>query len=60
MNHAISDNSLPQLEPDNDPELVKWARYGIAQLQRENDARDAYEQAERDYFAHNRTLDGQS
>ena len=60
MNHAISDNSLPQLEPDNDPELVKWARYGIAQLQRENDARDAYEQAERDYHHHNRTLDGQS
>jgi len=60
MNHAISDHSLPPLEPDNDPELVKWARYGIAQLQRENAARDAYEQAERDYFAHNRTLDGQS
>lgn len=45
---------------DNDPELVKWARYGVAQLKQQNAARDAYEQAEREYYAHNRTLDGQS
>ncbi|HXE07101.1 MAG TPA: hypothetical protein VN612_04340 [Acidobacteriaceae bacterium] len=28
----ISDHSLAPLEPDNDPELVKWARYGVAQV----------------------------
>ncbi len=56
----IADHSLPPLEPVNDAELVKWARYGIAQLKADNAARDAYEQAERDYFNHNRTLDGQA
>ncbi|HUX26641.1 MAG TPA: hypothetical protein VMV87_18730 [Burkholderiales bacterium] len=60
MNHAISDQSLPPLDFNPDLELVKWARYGIAQLKRENAARDAYEQAERDYFNHNRTPDGQA
>jgi hypothetical protein len=57
---GIVDHSLPPLEPDNDPELVKWARYGLAQLQRDNAARNAYEQAERDYLIHNRNLDGQA
>lgn len=57
----ISDNGdLEPLPFDNDPELVKWARYGVAQLKAQNAAREAYEQAERDYYTHNRTLDGQS
>src|SRR6185312_16317106 len=57
----ISDHGDLDLIPfDNDPELVKWARYGIDQLKRENAARNAYEQAERDYHHHNRTLDGQA
>ena len=57
----ISDNGdLEPLPFDNDPELVKWARYGVAQLKSQNAAREAYEQAERDYHKHNRTLDGQS
>jgi hypothetical protein len=56
----IADHSLPPLEPDNDPELVKWARFGVNQLKRDNAARDAYEQANRDYLHHNRNLDGQS
>lgn len=56
----ISDHSLPPLDPDNDPELVKWARYGVDQLKRDNAARDAFEQAERDYHTHNPKLDGQS
>lgn len=59
--HRISDNGdLEPLPFDNDPELVKWARYGVAQLKAENAARDEYEAAERDYHHHNRTLDGQS
>lgn len=57
---TISDHSLPPLEPNNDPELVKWARYGVHQLKRDNAARDDYEQAERDYRKHNPNLDGQS
>lgn len=56
----ISDHSLPPLEFAPDPELTKWARYGIDQLKRDNAARNAYEQAERDYHTHNPTLDGQS
>jgi len=58
---SISDNGdLDPIPFENDPELVKWAQYGIDQLKRENAARNAYEQAERDYHKHNRTLDGQA
>lgn len=61
----ISDNGdLQPLPFDNDPEMVKWAEYGIAQLKAQikaqNAARAEYEQAERDYHFHNPTLDGQS
>lgn len=57
----ISDNGdLEPLPFDNDPEMVKWARYGVDQLKAQNAARAEYEQAERDYHFHNRKLDGQS
>lgn len=53
--HRISDNG--DLEPipfDNDPELVKWARYGVAQLKRENAERNAQDEAEREVIRRHR------
>jgi len=56
----ISDHGdLDPIPFENDPELVKWARYGVEQLKRENALRDAYEAACRIHH-HNRTLDGQA
>lgn len=51
----ISDNGdLEPLPFDNDPELVKWARYGVDQLKRENAERNAQDEAEREVIRRQR------
>jgi hypothetical protein len=43
-----------------DAELTRIAREGVEALKRQNAARAAYEQAEREYHTHNRNVDGQA
>ena len=60
MNAPIIDHGRDDPLPfENDPLLVALARHGVEAI-RQRGAREAFEQAERDYLAHNRTLDGQS
>ncbi len=63
----ISDHSLPPIEyviDDNERELIAHMqaqlRFRLVAENARNHARDMYQQADRDYHAHNRTLDGQA
>ena len=64
---AISDHSLPpfeyamtKAERDLAAHMQAQLRFRLVAENARNHARELYQQAERDYFNHNRTLDGQA
>lgn len=63
----IADHSLPPLdfvlsqkERDLAAHMQAQLRFRLIAENTRNHAREMYQQAELDYYAHNRTLDGQS